>query len=69
MKKFVALMLISGFVSVSAHANVGRNEAQKVDCAKVIQTIQDQMKRTRSSDAAPATPTNPESRPNAVPAT
>ncbi len=66
MKKFVALMLISGFVSISAEAAVGRNDGNKVDCSKVIQSIQEQMKRSRpAGDAAPA---EPDSNPNARPA-
>jgi|GEM_PF-6040328 len=66
MKKYVALMLISGFVSVSAEAAVGRDQGPKVDCSKVIQSIQEQMKRSRPAGDAPAPA--PDSEPNSRPA-
>lgn len=56
MKKLVALMLMSGFVSVSAQAQVGRNDTPRVDCSKVIQSIQEQLKRNRPAGDAPVTP-------------
>lgn len=57
MKKYVTLMLISGFLSVTAEAAVGRNEGPKVDCSKVIQSIQEQMKRSRPAGEAPVSGT------------
>ncbi len=63
MKMFVTLMLISGFVGANAQAEVGRNDGPKVDCSKVIQSIQEQMKRNRPAGDtnAPAPGTDPNS--------
>lgn len=58
MKKLVALMLMSGFLSTAAQATVGRNDSPRVDCSKVIQTIQEQLKRSRPAGNEP--PARPE---------
>jgi hypothetical protein len=68
MKKLVAMMLMSGFLSVSAQAQVGRNETPRVDCTKVIQSIQEQLKRGRSAGEAPAAPRPDDGAPNSRPA-
>lgn len=54
MKKLVALMLMTGFLGTAAHAQVGRNDTPRVDCTKVIQSIQEQLKRARPGADQPA---------------
>jgi len=68
MKKFVLLILVSGFVSLNARAEVGRQDGAKVDCSKVIQAIHAQMKRNRASGDE-SLPADPDSSPNSRPAT
>ncbi len=70
MKKLAVLMMMFGFVSLNANADVGRHKESRVDCSKVIQSIQDQLKRSRSAGAeAPMTPRTEDSeRANSRPA-
>ena len=56
MKKLVALMLMTGFMGSAAHAQVGRNDSPRVDCTKVIQSIQEQLKRARPGADQPVPP-------------
>jgi hypothetical protein len=61
-KKTVALMLISGFVSVSAHARVGRQDGEgqaSVPCEKIVKEIQSKMKE-RAAVESPAPSGGPE---------
>ena len=54
MKKLVALMLMSGFLGTAAQAEVGRQDTPRVDCSKVIQSIQEQLKRARPGADQPS---------------
>ena len=54
MKMLMMLMLASGMVTVSAHAEVGKDKTAP-NCQQVIQTIQDTLKKNHPvTDSAPA---------------
>ena len=58
MKKLMMLMLASGFVTVApARAEVGKDKSSP-NCQQVIQSIQEQLKRTRPASAPEAQPGN-----------
>lgn len=69
MKKVVVMMLISGFVSLSAQAKVGQSEPKAIDCKTVLDAIRQQQLKAKNA-AGNAVPSSDASEPgaNAVPA-
>lgn len=61
MKKLLMLLLAPGFVTVSAHAEVGKDKSAP-NCQQVIQSVQEQLKKRTSTDATlPSVDSRPDS--------